>query len=218
MASIQLDTRLVFPLRGVSYDFYEEVRRAPGNYHVRMTYHDGTLEIMSPQYRHEKYSRRIGFIVLAVTSLLGITCEGAGSTTFKRRGQGRKRGWGKEPDQSFYLASASKIRGKDEIDLEVDPPPDLWIEVDHRGSSRGRLPLYAAMGVPEVWRFHPPQARLWFGRLEGGTYVEIDQSLSLPMLTPQRVLEALNLGEGLSESEWDPLLRAWVAAHLARSS
>ena len=136
MASIQLDTRLVFPLRGVSYDFYEEVRRAPGNYHVRMTYHDGTLEIMSPQYRHEKYSRRIGFIVLAVTSLLGITCEGAGSTTFKRRGQGRKRGWGKEPDQSFYMASASKIRGKDEIDLEVDPPPDLWIEVDHRGSSR----------------------------------------------------------------------------------
>ena len=49
MASIQLDTRLVFALRGVSYDFYEEVRRAPGNYHVRMTYHDGTLEIMSPQ-------------------------------------------------------------------------------------------------------------------------------------------------------------------------
>ena len=155
MASIQLDTRLVFPLRGVSYDFYEEVRRAPGNYHVRMTYHDGTLEIMSPQYRHEKYSRRIGFIVLAVTSLLGITCEGAGSTTFKRRGQGRKRGWGKEPDQSFYMASALKIRGKDEIDLEVDPPPDLWIEVDHRGSLRGRLPLYAALGVPEVWRFHP---------------------------------------------------------------
>ena len=101
MASIQLDTRLVFPLRGVSYDFYEEVRRAPGNYHVRMTYHDGTLEIMSPQYRHEKYSRRIGFIVLAVTSLLGITCEGAGSTTFKRRGQGRKRGWARSPTRAF---------------------------------------------------------------------------------------------------------------------
>ncbi len=89
--------------------------------------------------------------------------------------------------------------------------------MDHRGSSRGRLPLYAALGVPEVWRFHSRQARLWFGQLEGGSYVEIDQSRSLPMLTPQRVLEALNLGEGLSESEWDPLLRAWVTAHLARS-
>ena len=82
---------------------------------------------------------------------------------------------------------------------------------------QSRSDYETALGVPEVWRFHPRQARLWFGRLEGGSYVEIDQSLSLPMLTPQRVLEALNLGEGLSESEWDPLLRAWVAAHLARS-
>ena len=150
--------------------------------------------------------------------MLGIVCQGAGSTTFKKRGQKKKRGWGKEADQSFYLANESRIRGKDEVDLEVDPPPDLWIEVDHRGRSRGRLPLYAALGVPEVWRFHARAKRIWFGRLEAGSYVEIDQSLSLPMLTPQRVLEALSLGEGLSDSEWDPLLRAWIAEHLIRSS
>src|SRR5271157_6493201 len=210
MASIQLDTRLVFPLRGVSYDFYEEVRRAPGNYHVRMTYYDGTLEIMSPQYRHEKHSRRIGLIVLAVTSLLGITCEGTGSTTFKRRGQGRKRGSGKEPDQSFYLANESRIRDKEEIDLEFDPPPDLWIEVDHRGSSRGRLPLYASLQVPEIWRFRVRPERLWFGCLDGDHYQQIERSIALPMLTPEIVVEALRLGEGLSESQWDVVLRAWI--------
>jgi len=153
MSSIRPDARLVLPLHGVSYDFYTQVRREPANRQLRMTYHNGTLEIMSPQYRHEKYSRRIGLIVLAVTSVLGIPCQGAGSTTFSRRGRRMLQGWGKEPDQSFYLTHEAAIRGKEEIDLEVDPPPDLWIEVDNRGSSRGRLPLYASLGVPEIWRF-----------------------------------------------------------------
>jgi Uma2 family endonuclease len=216
MASILPDARMVLPLHGVSYDFYAEVRRAPGNRRLRMTYHDGTLEIMSPQYRHEKYSRRIGLIVLAVTAVLEIPCQGTGSTTFSRRGRRTFQGWGKEPDQSFYLANEARIRGKEEINLEIDPPPDLWIEVDHRGSSRGRLPLYASLGVPEIWRFRTRRRRLWFGRLEGCAYVEIERSVALPMLTRQRVLEALSLGEGLSESEWDIVLRAWVCAHLAQ--
>ncbi len=215
MASILPDIRFVVPLQGVSYDFYQQVRRAPGNRRLRMTYHDGTLEIMSPQYRHEKYSRRIGLVVLAVTSVLGIPCQGTGSTTFSRRGPRMDRGWGKEPDQSFYLTHESRIRGKDEIDLEVDPPPDLWIEVDHRGSSRGRMHLYAALGVPEIWRFRPRRQKLWFGCLQEGTYVEIARSLALPMLTPDLVLEALNLGADLPESEWDPLLRNWVPGKLS---
>src|SRR4051794_31662694 len=105
---------------------------------------------------------------------------------------------------------------KDEIDLVIDPPPDLWIEVDNRGSSRGRLPLYAALGVPEVWRYRVKQGRLWFGRLRDDHYVPIEQSLALPMLTPQLILEALKLGESLSESEWDPILRDRVRANLVR--
>ncbi len=205
MASILPDTRLVLPLYGVSYDFYQQIRRAPGNRLLRMTYHDGTLEIMLAQYRHEKYSRRIGLVVLAVTSVLGIPCQGTGSTTFSRRGPQMSQGWGKEPDQCFYLTHESRIRGKDEINLEVDPPPDLWIEVDHRGSSRGRMQLYAALGVPEIWRFRPRHQQLWFGSLQECTYVEVVRSLALPMLTPELVLEALKLGADLPESQWDPL-------------
>jgi Uma2 family endonuclease len=125
-------------------------------------------------------------------------------------------GWGKEPDQSFYLTQEARIRGKEELDLEVDPPPDLWIEVDHRGSSRGRLPLYASLGVPEIWRFRTKIQSLWFGRLESGAYLEFERSAALPVLTPQRVLEALRLGDGLSESEWDVVLRAWVTEPVAR--
>jgi Uma2 family endonuclease len=199
----------------VSFDVYTQLRREPANQALRMTYHNGTLEIMTPLFRHEKYSRRLALFVLAVTAVLGNPCQGAGSTTFSRRGGRKLEGWGKEPDQSFYLASESRIRGKEEIDLEVDPPPDLWIEVDHRGSSRGRLPLYAALRVPEVWRFRRQRQRLWFGQLSGKTYQRIDRSLALPMLTPEDVLDGLRLGDSLSESEWDVVLRTWVRERLA---
>lgn len=201
-------------LRRVPFEVYAQLRRARENGSLRMTYHNGVLEIMSPQFRHEKDSRRLGMLVLAVTGVLGIPCEGAGSTTFSRRGQRPLEGWGKEPDESFYLANEPRIRGKEEIDLEIDPPPDLWIEVDHRGSSRGRLPLYASLGVPEVWQFRTRSRRLWFGALDGGTYRPIDRSLALPMLTPALVIEALTLGDALSASEWDAALRVWVRDRL----
>jgi Uma2 family endonuclease len=202
-------------LRRVPFDVYAQLRRAPENRSLRMTYYNGTLEVMSPQYRHEKSSRRLGLLVIAVTGALGIPCEGAGSTTFSRRGRRALQGWGKEPDESFYLANEARIRGKEEIDLDVDPPPDLWIEVDHRGSSRGRLPLYASLGVPEVWRYHTRSRRLWFGTLDAVVYRPIDRSLALPVLTPALVLEALDLGEALSTSEWDAILRTWVRDRLA---
>jgi hypothetical protein len=64
--------RFVVSLPGVAYDFHRQVRRAPGNQQLRMSYHDGILEIMFPLYKHERESRRIGLIVLAVTSVLGI--------------------------------------------------------------------------------------------------------------------------------------------------
>jgi Uma2 family endonuclease len=70
------------------------------------------------------------------------------------------RGRGKEPDKAFYFANAAAIRGKETIDLRVDPPPDLWIEVDNRGSSKGKLQLYAALGVPELWRYQARRALL----------------------------------------------------------
>ena len=90
-----------------------------------------------------------------------------------------RRGNGKEPDQSFYFANGPAIRGKATIDLEVDPPPDLWIEVDNRSSSKGRLPLYAALGVPEVWQYRVRRRTLRFFRLNeaGDGYVPIDRSL-----------------------------------------
>src|SRR5689334_12972304 len=74
-----------------------------------------------------------------------------------------------EPDECFYLTNEPLIRGKEEFNFEVDPPPDLGIEVNISSSSRRRMPIYAALGVPEVWRFS--RDHIVIHRLAGdGTY------------------------------------------------
>jgi Uma2 family endonuclease len=198
-------------LHGVTYGMYVRLWKDPRNYHYRMTYYDGTLEIMSPAYLHERPSQKLGLLVRAVAAALNIPYLGSGSTTFCRGQRGLARGKGKEPDQSFYFARRLQVADKRTIDLEVDPPPDLWIEVDNRGSSKGRLPLYAELGVPEVWRYRVRSGRIWFGRLDGGAYTPIDRSLSLPALTPDLVVFALSRC-GSDESAWDNWLRGWAAA------
>jgi Uma2 family endonuclease len=204
-------------LRRIPYRVYAQLCRDPINRHVRMTYYDGTLEIMAPiLYEHEHSAELLGMIVRAVTSELRIPCKGSGSTTFRRGGEAIRKGKGKEPDRSYYIANAGRLAGKKTIDLDAgDLPPDLWIEVDHRGSSRGRLPVYATLGVPEVWRYRAKRKTLTFLRLTPpGDYQTIDRSLALPMLTPALVLEALETGEESDESEWDLSLRAWVRENL----
>jgi Uma2 family endonuclease len=200
-------------LHGVTYRQYVRLRKNPRNDHLRMTFFDGVLELMSPEYRHEFGARQIDLLIHAVASIFGIAYRGAASTTFRRgelRGEPGK-GKGKEPDQSYYFSNAPAIHGHQTIDLEVDPPPDLWIEVDNRSSSRGRLPLYAALGVPEVWQYRVRRSTLKFWRLAGDHYEEIGQSLSLPMLTPAVVLERLAMAAQASDDiAWDREMRRWL--------
>jgi Uma2 family endonuclease len=198
-------------LQGVTYGMYVRLRKDPGNDHYRMTYYDGTLELISPELRHERPSQKLGVLVRAVAATLHIPYLSSGSTTICRGEWNLRKGKGKEPDQSFYFGYLDAVADKETIDLEVDPPPDLWIEVDNRGSSKGRLPVYAELGVPEVWRYKARSGKIWFGRLDGKTYVPIDRSLSLPMLSPELVVYALSRC-GRDEGAWFNWLRAWVEA------
>ena len=207
-------TRNVFApntLRGVTYGQYVRFRDDPRNDQLWMTFDDGVLELMSSEFRQGFGSDRIGLIVRAVAAVFKVPLQGARSTTFRKGRIGTRQGQGKEPDQSFYFANAPAIRNHDSINLEIDPPPDLWIEVDNSGSSRGRLPLYAALGVPEAWRYRARRGMLWFGRRVGDGYEEIDQSLSLPMLTPAIVLDLLSKAVAApDEGTWDEAMRDWL--------
>ncbi len=194
-------------LRDVPWGAYVAMRDDDSNRHVRMSYFRGNLELMSPKYRHEKYNRRLDRVVTELTATLDIDCLCAGSTTFRREAEAA----GIEADTCFYIANEPAIRDKDDIDPAVDPPPDLAIEVNDSSDSEGKLPIYAALRVPEVWRYDVPGGVLWFGRLQAdGTYRSITRSEALPLLTPDLVLEALALCKGMSESRWIRSLQEWA--------
>lgn len=199
-------------LHGVTYSTYERLLRNSRNRHLRMAYFDGTLEIMSPKIRgHEIPSSRLRLIITTVADILDIDYQGVGAGTFRRRGDGPRKGTGREADQSFYFASLDRLPMDREPELDRDdPPPDLWVEVDNRSSSRSRLPTYARLGVPEVWQYRAESPSIRFLRLDGTKFVLVDRSLSLPVLTPDLVLEALRHGETLTEAIWIKWLRGWA--------
>jgi Uma2 family endonuclease len=156
---------------------------------VRISYDAGRLEIVSPSRRHERISRLILLLVHQFCGDRGLALEPYGAATWRRKAV-RK---GAEPDECFYVgATASAIIGKPDIDLDVDPPPDLAVEIDIAHGSIRKLALYAALGVSEVWRY--ADGAVAFYRLERGQYEAIMESGQLPGLTPEMVLDMVTQG------------------------
>src|SRR5687768_3630827 len=120
------------------------------------------------------------FLLLAVHVLIGVwnlPLMPIGGTTMRRR---RKRR-GLEVDEAFYIANAERMAGRDNLDLRVDPPPDLAIEIDVTHGSLDRLAIYAALGVLEVWRL--AGGILTFHVLgDDGRYHAAERSRSFPFL------------------------------------
>jgi Uma2 family endonuclease len=133
-----------------------------------------------------------------------VNAYGAGSTTYRRGDIGR----GFEPDASFYIWNEERIRGKPGIDLSVDPPPDLIIEVDITSPSLDRFPIYAHFGVPEVWRYDGE--RLVVYKLRNGEYVEVANSLALPWLTSDVLTRLVEQGLTMRRTSWARKVREWA--------
>ncbi len=169
------ETRTV--LDNVRWETFLELAEGRSGSVPRMTYDRGVLELMTPRRQHEQLGRLIGRLVEAYTEVRGIEILSCASTTFKRVDLDRAF----EPDESYYIAHADEIRPKDEVDLLLDPPPDLVIEVEITSSAIAKLKLFAAMGVPEVWRHDG--TRLTMLALTEGVYEPIESSVGLPGLT-----------------------------------
>jgi Uma2 family endonuclease len=136
-------------LHGISWDEYTQVLRAFAEQRsVRLTYDRGVLEIRTHSFGHHNSSRFLGSLISALTEEFNLPVASGGSTTLRRR----KRQRGLEPDACFWIANEPRVRGLYRLNLRTDPPPDLVVEVDVTRSSLNRMAIYAALGVPEVWR------------------------------------------------------------------
>lgn len=137
-------------LREISWETYQSLRASDANQHLRMTYDRGQLEIKSPSKKHEQISYLIGRMIDEWTMLRYIEIHGGRSTTFSRQDLEK----GLEPDNCYWIANEAKVRDRDVINLAIDPPPDLVLEIDVTSALVPKLPIYQALGVPEVWRCH----------------------------------------------------------------
>jgi Uma2 family endonuclease len=190
-AAVSADPRVV--LWNVSWETYERLLADLADSSApRLTYDRGVLEIMSPTPEHERLNRTIHLIVEIVAAELNMRVQLLGSTTFKR--EDRDRGF--EPDSCFYVANAERIRGKKRIDLSMDPPPDLVIEIDVTSSSVPKLPIFADFGVLEVWRYDGKSLRIL--NLREGGYVASETSLAFPILTARALEDFL-----VKSQEWE---------------
>ena len=193
-------------LTGVSWRTYECLledhadRSAP-----RFTYDHGTLEIMSPRTPHEQDHRFLADLVLLVATELRIETLTVGSMTFRRRDIES----GFEPDSAFYIQHQAEVRGREQIDVDVDPPPDLVIEADATHSSLDKLSLLARFGVPEVWRVEHGRVRIY--SLNNQTYGEVTSSRAIPTLTLEIINQFLEARRAASSTlTWTDSVRAWA--------
>ncbi len=164
-------------LYDIDWGTYTRLLRAFEHRHgFRLTYDRGTLEIMSPLWEHQRPAYLLGRLIDVLTEELWLPCEPGRCVTLRRRRKSR----GLEPDNCYWIANAARLAGKTHLDLRVDPPPDLAIEMDVTRSSLDRMSIYAALGVPEVWR--ATSEDLTFHLLENGVYQVRAKSLSFPQL------------------------------------
>jgi Uma2 family endonuclease len=167
-----------------SWDDYEQLledlRDRP---HRRISYDQGRLEIMSPLPEHEEHARFLDDLVRAFAQHHGVKVQKYGAATWKSKRLNRA----VEPDCCYYVANAPAVIGKRKFDLESDPPPDIVVEIDITTESLSKFPIYASLGISEIWRYD--SKRMQFYELSNATYHEIRASRSLVGLTPA-MLEA----------------------------
>src|SRR5262249_18217718 len=151
----------------------------------------------------------LGFFIPQVADELEVDYEPLGMTTWKRPDMEK----GLESDQCYYIQNEAIVRQKEELDLEVDPPPDLAVEVDITSSSLSRMGIYAELRVPEVWRYDGP--RLTMYQLQpDGQYRPCETSLSFPGLHPADVERFLEMGRTMAKRQWARAIGDWVRNEL----
>ncbi|MBO1053479.1 MAG: Uma2 family endonuclease [Dolichospermum sp. DET73] len=195
-------------LKDISWQQLEKILEEMGEKRAaRISYSDGWLEIMVPLPEHEKDKELLGDLVKILLEILQIDFEPFGSTTLKNKRMQQA----VEPDTSFYIQNQGAVIGKNRIDLNIDPPPDLAIEIDI--TSRTRFDNYAILGVPELWRYQQQGLEIFL--LQEGKYIKSQSSPNFPNipiieLVNEYVRQCLTIGRSQAMRSF----RSWVKDNL----
>jgi Uma2 family endonuclease len=191
-------------MKDISWHMYEDLLDNLGETRgSRINYSQGILEIMTPLPEHEDDKVIIGNLVEILLEELDIEFRNLASTTFKSQIMRQ----GLEADQCFYIENEAAVRGQKRIDLSVDPPPDLAIEIDI--TSRTRFNNYEALGVGELWRFNGTSLEI--NVLQDGVYIQSDESPHFPGLSLTHIIpEYLERSKVEGRNKTMKAFRAWV--------
>ncbi|MBO1346859.1 MAG: Uma2 family endonuclease [Hormoscilla sp. GUM202] len=192
-------------LSNVSWQEFEHLLAEMGDTRAaRIAYDRGIVEIIKPLPEHEYFKEAIGDLVKDLAEELELDYESLGSTTWKRQDLLA----GVEPDNCFYIQNESLIRGRLDIDLSQDPPPDLALEIDITSKSLNRQPIYARLGVPEIWCYDRGVLKIY--HLQGGTYLEDNTSLAFPNFPVKSIPSFIRENLSAGRRRIRKLFREWV--------
>ncbi len=192
-------------LKDVSWQTYQALLHDLGQHRSsRLTYDQGVLEIVMPSELHEIINRLLALIVTALTDELGMKIKGYGSTTLDREDLSR----GVEPDSCFYIQNVDRVLGR-RLNIAVDPPPDLAIEVDISSSSQRRFGIYRQLQVPEVWRYTEQRGVVIY-QFQDDEYVECEFSPTFPMISGAVLMPFLERAETEDDNTVIRALRQWL--------
>jgi Uma2 family endonuclease len=196
-------------LHNVGWDEYEhllsQMDTLPGR---RVSYDRGRLVIMSPLPEHEEYKETILRLVHVLSEELGVNLESRGQSTFKSKRLAK----GAEPDTCFYVQNAARVIGQRTIELGKDPPPDVVVEIDTTNESLDKFRIYAALGVPEIWRYDGERA--YFYQLVGEEYQVMDNSLAFASLAATDLARFVELSKTEGQTAALAAFREEVRARL----
>ncbi|HIK04846.1 MAG TPA: Uma2 family endonuclease [Trichormus sp. M33_DOE_039] len=192
-------------LHNVSWETFEALLRDTGEDRgSRFAYDCGTLEIMTPLFEHENPKIQFDRLIFALVEELELEIKSAGSTTLKlplaRRGI--------EPDNCYYIQNELRVRGKEKLNLETDPPPDLAIEIDITCSSVNKFHIYSALDIAELWRYDGQ--KLKFYQLADDQYIEMKSSIAFPILSVSEMGRFMQQSKSMSETALIKSFRSWV--------
>jgi Uma2 family endonuclease len=194
-----------FVIYNIGWDGYQGLLKIIGDRLPRLTYNHGDVELMKPMLFHERCRSLLGRVVSTVCEEFDLPMRTLGSTTLYRH----DRDCGLDADASYYLANAGRMGSKDSIDLDIDPPPDLAVEVEITSWELDRLVIYARLGFPELWRFDGEVLTVYHLK-HGDHYLASETSLAFPFLPMKEVEGFIRDYDFVDDISWARSFRSWI--------